>query len=56
MILKNLNEEVNQPIIEIRKKELTEEDFEIISLVGRGAFGKVFLVKNKNNGKYSWKG
>ena len=50
-ILRNLNEEVNKTVIEIRKKELSQNDFEILSLIGRGSFGKVFLVKNKNNEK-----
>lgn len=27
-------------------------DFECISIIGRGTFGKVYLVKNLKNGKY----
>ena len=30
---------------------VTKEDFKIIKVIGRGTFGKVFLVKLKTNGK-----
>ena len=29
--------------------EVTWEDFELISIIGRGTFGKVYLVRNKLN-------
>ena len=33
-------------------KVVTKNDFEIISVIGRGSVGKILLVKNKKNGKY----
>ena len=33
-------------------KAVTKNDFEIISVIGRGSVGKILLVKNKKNGKY----
>ena len=35
---------INEPI--------TKNDFEIISVIGRGSVGKILLVKNKKNGKF----
>lgn len=29
---------------------VTIEDFEIVKVIGRGSFGKVYLVKKKNDG------
>lgn len=31
---------------------MTWDDFELISIIGRGTFGKVYLVKIKNSNKY----
>ena len=31
---------------------VTYDDFEIISVIGRGSVGKILLVKNRKNGKY----
>jgi len=31
---------------------MTWEDFELISIIGRGTFGKVYLVRNKKQDKY----
>ncbi len=28
------------------------EDFDIIKVIGRGSFGKVYLVKKKDDGNY----
>ena len=32
--------------------EVTWNDFELISIIGRGTFGKVYLVKNRLSDKY----
>ncbi|ELP86520.1 hypothetical protein EIN_034610 [Entamoeba invadens IP1] len=48
--LKELSARVNVSLAKIPKQTVTEDDFEIISLVGKGAFGKVFLVKEKSTG------
>ena len=34
------------------KKTMTYDDFEIISVIGRGSVGKILLVKYKKDGKY----
>ena len=36
----------------INKEPMTKNDFDIISVIGRGSVGKILLVKNKKNGKY----
>lgn len=33
-------------------QKISIEDFELIKVIGRGAFAKVFLVRNNNNGKH----
>lgn len=33
-------------------QKISMDDFELIKVIGRGAFAKVFLVRNTNNGKY----
>lgn len=35
-----------------RRKKMSEADFEMISVIGRGAFGEVILVRHKKNGGY----
>ena len=32
--------------------DVTWDDFELISIIGRGTFGKVYLVNNKLNGRF----
>ena len=32
--------------------EVTWDDFELISVIGKGTFGKVYLVNNKLNGRF----
>ena len=32
-------------------KKVTVEDFQLIKLLGKGSFGKVFLVENKQSSK-----
>ena len=32
--------------------EMTWDDFELISIIGRGTFGKVYLVRNKRQDKF----
>ena len=34
-----------------QKKEVSMNDFDIISVIGRGYFGKVMLVKEKKKGR-----
>ncbi len=34
------------------KKTIRLVDFQIVKIIGRGGFGKVFLVKNRQNQKY----
>lgn len=34
------------------RRTMTEDDFEMISIIGRGAFGEVILVKHKKEDKY----
>lgn len=44
--------EYAKPIVQnIKNLRLTKEDFEILKVIGRGAFGEVAVVKQKNNGK-----
>ncbi len=31
--------------------KVTKDDFKIIKVIGRGTFGKVFMVKKKDNNK-----
>jgi serine/threonine kinase 38 len=35
-----------------RRRKMCEADFEIINLIGRGAFGEVMLVRQKSSGEY----
>lgn len=35
-----------------RRRPMSEADFDMISIIGRGAFGEVMLVKHKKNGSY----
>jgi serine/threonine protein kinase len=32
--------------------KISKEDFKIIRVIGRGTFGKVFLVRHRASGKY----
>lgn len=35
-----------------RRRPMSEVDFEMISIIGRGAFGEVILVRHRKNGNY----
>lgn len=35
-----------------RRRPMSEADFEMISIIGRGAFGEVILVRHRKNGSY----
>lgn len=35
-----------------RRRNMSEADFEMISIIGRGAFGEVILVRHRKNGGY----
>lgn len=35
-----------------RRRPMSEADFEMISIIGKGAFGEVMLVRHKKNGNY----
>jgi serum/glucocorticoid-regulated kinase 2 len=37
--------------IEKKKGKISKEDFSIISLIGTGSYGKVFLVRKIDSGK-----
>lgn len=39
-------------IMDSSEKSVRLVDFQIVKIIGRGGFGKVFLVKNRLNGKY----
>jgi hypothetical protein len=43
--------EIPKELHNIKGKEITPENFEIHSLLGKGAFGKVYLVTKKDTGK-----
>jgi serine/threonine protein kinase len=45
-----VEEEMENLIIDCQKKtgKVTKDDFDLISLLGKGSYGKVFLVKKKN--------
>ena len=32
-------------------KGISKDDFEMVKVIGRGGFGKVYMVKKKSNGK-----
>ena len=32
--------------------EVSFDDFELLSIIGRGTFGKVYLVRNSRNGQH----
>ena len=56
--LKAINEKITQEytqiVVDQQKKQevkLTKNDFETISVIGKGSYGKVTLVKKKDNGK-----
>ena len=56
--LKAINEKITEEYTQIvedqqKKQEvkLTKNDFETISVIGKGSYGKVTLVKKKDNGK-----
>jgi hypothetical protein len=38
-------------VVAPKGNKITVEDFEVKKLIGRGSFGKVFLVKKKDTGK-----
>ncbi|XP_023210803.1 serine/threonine-protein kinase MRCK alpha-like [Centruroides sculpturatus] len=41
-----------KPVVQnIKNLRLTKDDFEILKVIGRGAFGEVAVVKQKTNGK-----
>ena len=33
-------------------QKISMDDFELLKVIGRGAFAKVFLVRNHSNGKH----
>lgn len=39
-------------MVGIKAKALTLDDFEIVSVLGKGAFGKVYLSKFKENHEF----
>ncbi|KAJ5077517.1 non-specific serine/threonine protein kinase [Anaeramoeba ignava] len=41
----------NSIIYSIDKKKINNDDFELLKFIGKGSFGKVFLVRKKDNGK-----
>ncbi|EKE41425.1 hypothetical protein ENUP19_0347G0050 [Entamoeba nuttalli] len=45
--LKDISDRINVSLDKSEDKCVNSEDFDIISLIGKGAFGKVYLVKNK---------
>ena len=42
---------MNRPDPNYRSQEIGIEDFQIIKVIGRGSFGKVYLVKKKDEAK-----
>ena len=55
-IVVNTEHFIDQKDKEQEQKIITLDDFEIIKLIGKGSFAKVYLVKNKSNQKiYSMK-
>ena len=45
------NSETIQPPSCPSRKPLCKDDFEVLQLLGHGSFGKVVLVRKKNNGR-----
>lgn len=49
---KNSSEDKNASQNTLQAKKYHENDFDLIKLIGRGSFGKVFLVKMKETNKF----
>lgn len=45
------NAENTETLISRDGKKLTENDFEVIRMLGKGAFGKVILTQKKDDGE-----
>lgn len=49
LMIRDLNQAEN--IYDVKHKGISKDDFEMVKVIGRGGFGKVYMVKKKSNGK-----
>jgi serine/threonine protein kinase len=48
-MMKDLNRAEN--IYDMKHKGVSKDDFEMVKVIGRGGFGKVYMVRKRSNGK-----
>ena len=48
-MMKDLNRAEN--IYDMKHKGISKDDFEMVKVIGRGGFGKVYMVRKRSNGK-----
>ena len=48
---KDKNDDINIPLIKKEEYQIKESDFEKLKLLGKGSFGKVYLIREKKTKK-----
>ena len=49
---KDKNDDINIPLIKKEEYQIKESDFEKLKLLGKGSFGKVYLIREKKQKNY----